>query len=41
MINLMKIRLQFGSFKIHFVKIQLSFIILRQIPENAVHLLLL
>ena len=30
--------LQFGSFKKHFMKILLSFIILKQISENSVHL---
>ena len=29
--------LQFGSFKIHFMNIQLSFIILKKISENLVH----
>ena len=33
MINFIKIRLQFGSFKIHFMKIQLSFMILRKNAE--------
>ena len=37
MINFIKILLQFGSFKIHFMKIQLSLIILRKISENSVH----
>ena len=34
--NFIKILLQFGSFKIHFMKIQFSFIILRIILENSV-----
>ena len=37
MINLIKISLEFGSFKIKFMKIHLSFIILRKISENTVH----
>ena len=37
MINYMKILLQFGSFKIHFMKIQLGFITLLKISENSVH----
>ena len=32
--NFIKILLQFVSFKIHFMEIQLSFIILRKISEN-------
>ena len=32
--NLTKILLEFDSFKIHFMKNQLSFIILRNISEN-------
>ena len=35
--NVIKILLQFGSFKIHLMKIQLSFIILRKISEKPVH----
>ena len=34
MIDFIKILLQFGSFRIHFIKIQLSFIILKIIPEK-------
>ena len=37
MINFIKILLQFGSFKIHLMKIHLSFITLRKISENSVH----
>ena len=37
MINFFKILIQFGSFKIHLMKIQLSFMILRKISENSVH----
>ena len=37
MINYIKNLLQFGSFKIHSNKIQLSFMILRKISENSVH----
>ena len=37
MISLIKILLQFGSFKIHIMKIQLSSIIFRKISENSVH----
>ena len=37
MINLIEILLQFGRLEIHFMKIQVSFIILRKIPENSVH----
>ena len=37
LINFIKFRLQFGSFKIHFIIIHLSFIILRKIPEYRVH----
>ena len=33
----MKILLQFGSFRIYFMKIQSSFIILRKFSENSVH----
>ena len=33
----MKILLQFGSFKIYFMKIQLNFMISIQISENSVH----
>ena len=33
----MKILLQFGNFKIHFMKIQFN-LILRKIAENSVHL---
>ena len=36
MINFIKILLQFGSFKIQFMKIELNFI-LRKISENSVH----
>ena len=36
MINFIKIWLQFASFKIHSIKIQLSFMILRTISENPV-----
>ena len=39
MINFIIILLQFGSFKIHLMKIQLSFIILRKLLENLVHFL--
>ena len=39
MINFIKIFLQFGSVKIHFMKTQLSFIILRKISENSAKLL--
>ena len=34
MINFIKILVQFASFDIHFMKIQLSFIILRKNPVN-------
>ena len=37
MINFIIIPLQFGSFQIHFMKIQLSFSILRKISENSVY----
>ena len=37
MINFIKILLQFGSFKIHFMKNQLFFILLGKISENSVH----
>ena len=37
MINFIKILLQFGGLKIHFMKIQLSIIILRKISENSIH----
>ena len=37
MMNIIQILLQFGSFKIHFMKIQLKFIILSKISENSVH----
>ena len=37
MINFIKILLQFGSFKIHFIKNQLFFILLRKISEITVH----
>ena len=37
MINFIKILLQLGSFKIPFMKIQFSFIILRKVSENSVH----
>ena len=36
MMNFIKILLQLGSFKINFMKIQLSFILLRKISENTV-----
>ena len=36
-INFITVLLQFGCFKIHFMKIQLSFIILRNFFENFVH----
>ena len=39
MINSMKIQLQFGSFKIHLMKIPLSFIILKKVSDNSVHFL--
>ena len=35
--NFIKILLQFDSLKTHFMKIQLSFIILRKISEKTVH----
>ena len=35
--NFIKILLQIGAFKIHFMKIQLSFMILRRISENSVY----
>ena len=35
--NFIKIQLQFGSFKIYFIKIHLSFKILRNISENSTH----
>ena len=37
MMNFKKIVLQFGSFKIHFMKIQLSFIILKDNSVNSVY----
>ena len=37
MINFIKNLLQFGSFKIHFIKIQLSFVISRKISQNSVN----
>ena len=37
MINIIKILSTFGNFKMHFMKIHLSFIILRKISENSVH----
>ena len=37
MINFIQILLQFDSFKIYFMKIQLRFIILRKISENSEH----
>ena len=37
MINFMDVLLQFGSFDIHFMKIQLNFILLIKVSENSVH----
>ena len=37
MMNFIKVLLQIGTFKIYFMKIQLSFLILRGMLENAVH----
>ena len=37
MINFIKVLLQFGNFKIHFMEIQSRFIISRQSLENLVH----
>ena len=37
MINYKQILLQSDNFKIHFMRIQLSFIILRKKSENSVH----
>ena len=37
MMNCKQILLQFGSFEIHFIKIELSFMILRKISKNLVH----
>ena len=39
MINFIRILLQFGTFKIYFMKIHLSFITLRKFSENSVHFL--
>ena len=39
MINFIQILLQFGSFKIHIMKIQFSFIILGKMSEISVHFL--
>ena len=36
-INFITVLLRFGTFKIHFMNIQLSFIILRKLFENSVH----
>ena len=37
MINFMEVLLQFGSFEIHFMNIQLSFILSIEVSENSVH----
>ena len=39
MMNIIKILLQFDNFETNFMKIQLSFLVLRKISENSVQFL--